>query len=303
MSRPLAVSCQGAPRDLGHDQGTFARHCIAAALREIPRSNLLDRLLPDPRAPEVRLGRDMRRYFPHLFERTIGMARGARVSERELWRLLERHADAGSGATIAAIGKPTRLVRAIDYPSTDLLLRRSEPGEGDFRSIELVLPGIVPALVGVNEHGLAVSASWDPAAPNPAGPRASAAPALVLGQDCLQRFDAVGAALEWCERRPAAGPTTLILADAAGAAAAVHVAGNERRVGLPTDDLLIAPIGSERAQCIGKAASAQPERSIASLHQILDQANEPKRTRVIIEAGTPRMGLGSVNGDTNWLTL
>ncbi|MBW2396552.1 MAG: hypothetical protein JRG95_20060 [Deltaproteobacteria bacterium] len=303
MSRPPAVSCQGAPRDLGHDQGAFARHAIATARRKLPRPSFPGRLLPDPQAPEVRLGRDMRRYFPHLFERTIGMARGAGVSERVLWSFLARHADVESGATIAAVGEPTCMVRAIAHSPADLIVRRSEPGESDFRSIEVALPGIVPALVGVNEHGLAVSASWGSAVRDLEGRRTSAAPALLLAQDCLQRFDAVEAALEWCSRRPAAGPATLVLADAAGACAGVYVLGDERQVFHPKDGLLIAPFGGERARRIEKAASAQPQRDMASLHKILDESNEPSLTRVTIEAGTPRLGLSSANGDTEWLTL
>ncbi|MCP5058349.1 MAG: hypothetical protein GY937_16725 [bacterium] len=303
MSRPPAVSCQGAPRDLGHDQGAFARHAIGTARRKLPRPSFIDRLLPDPQEPEICLGRDMRRYFPHLFERTIGMARGSGASERVLWSLLARHAETESGATIAAVGAPACLVRAIAHPPTDLIVRRSEPGEGDFRSIELALPGIVPALVGVNEHGLAVSASWGSAARHLEGRRTSAAPALLLAQDCLQRFDALEAALEWCGRRPAAGPATLVLADAKGASAAIHVLGDERHVLFPNDGLLVAPFGGDRARRIEKAAAAQPQRDAASLHKILDEANEPSLTRVTIEAGTPSLGLRYSDGGTEWLSL
>lgn len=303
MSRPPAVACEGAPRDLGHDQGAFARHRIAEALHDVARPGFWRRLLPDRRAPEILLGRDMRRYFPHLFERTIGLARGAGVSERRLWSLLESHGGQESGATIAAVGEPTLIVRAMALPPAALLLRRSDPGEGDFRSIELAIPGIVPALVGVNERGLAVSASWSAAAQGLRGPRTSAAPALLLAQDCLQRFDRLAAALEWCERRPAGGPATLVLADAAGDLAAIHVVGDERRVVRPDQGLLVAPLGSERTRRIEKGAAAASGRDASHLHRALDEAGEPRATRVILEAGTPRLGLCDASGNTDWVAL
>ncbi len=301
--RPPAVSCEGAPRDLGYDQGAFARHGVATALRGLPRPGWLDRLVPDPHELEVRLGRDLRRYYPHLFERTIGLARGAHVSQRALWALLGRHAEAESGATVAAAGAPGSVLRAIDRPPADLLLRRSAPGEGDFRSIEIALPGIVPALIGVNEHGLVVSASWTAAVPGLEGPRACSAPAPLLAQDCLQRFDSVAPALEWCERRPAGGPTTIVLADAGGELAAIHVVGAERRVVLPDGGLLIAPQNGERALRLAKAAATEPRRDGAALGRILDLGGVAGGLRVLSQAGRPSLAICGSGRAPAWIDL
>ena len=43
-----------------------------------------------------------------------------------------------------------------------------------------------------------------------------AAPAWLLAQDCLERFEALGPALDWCCERPGGGGGALLLADAGG---------------------------------------------------------------------------------------
>jgi hypothetical protein len=53
---------------------------------------------------------------------------------------------------------------------------------------------------------------------------------LLLAQDCLQRFEDVAGALEWCRKRPVEGEQSFVLADAGGAVATVVVSGRERRV-------------------------------------------------------------------------
>ena len=80
------------------------------------------------------------------------------------------------------------------------IVRRSLPEIG-FASVELTLPWLAPAVAGVNEKGLAVAIVPE------AAERAALAfspPALLLVQDCLQRFADLESALEWCARRPAA---------------------------------------------------------------------------------------------------
>lgn len=299
MSRPPAVACEGAPRDLGLDQGRFARHQVAQALREVPHPGFLDRWFPDPHEPAVRTGRDLRRYFPHMAERTTGLARGARVREQALWQLLRDSVGERSGATLAAAGC---VVRAVDAPSADLLVRRSAPGE-DFRSIELVLPGLVPALAGVNEHGLVVVGSWT-ASPGVEDTEPCRAPGLLLVQDCLQRFRGVGAAVEWCERRPAGGETTIVLADATGALAAVHVTPQVRQVVEPRDGLLVAPFATERAEALRKEVASATRLDAATLAAALLTGGEAGAVRIHLEPGVPRLGVqGAGDGSPEWIEL
>ena len=78
-----------------------------------------------------------------------------------------------------------------------------------------------------------------------------AAPAALLAQDCLQRFDRVEKALEWLERRPAGGRARFALADATGAAALFEIDGAERKRAEPREEPLTPPT-SERC-CIAVA--------------------------------------------------
>ena len=299
MSRPPAVACEGAPRDLGLDQGRFAHHLVAQALGELPTAGFLDRWLPDPHEPAVRLGRDLRRYFPHMAERTTGLARGARVPERALWELLRGVVGRTSGAALAVAGS---VVRAIDFPALDILVRRSTPGE-DFRSIDLVVPGLVPALAGVNEHGLVVVASWSVGS-GVEDTEPCRAPGLLLVQDCLQRFSGVGAAVEWCERRPAGGETTIVLADGSGALAAVHVTPQVRQVVEPRDGLLVAPFATQRAEALRKQVSSATRLDGASLGAALRAEEEARDLLVHFEPGAPRLGVqGPEDAAPEWIEL
>jgi hypothetical protein len=286
------VACKGAPRDLGLDQGRFARHQIGSLLRGRPAPGWLDRWLADPHDAEVRVGRDLRRYFPHMAERTIGLSRGASVDERQLWGLLRDQVAQPSGAVLARSGE---LLRSLG-PEGEVLIRRSAPGE-DFLSIELARPGLAPALAGVNEHGLVVAGAWQPSE-GPDHDEPCRAPGLLLVQDCLQRFESVEAAMEWCECRPAGGETTLVLADASGALAGVHVTSTIRQEIEPRDGLIVAPFATERAEALRKAVA-----ETAGLDAALTQCGEPEALRVHLEPGTPRLGLAKAGGDVTWVGL
>jgi len=116
----------------------------------------------------------------------------------------------------------------------DWILRCSRPEVG-FASLEVTLPWLVSALAGVNERGLAVAIapSKSPAASG------SEPPALLLVQECLQRFSDLDASLDWCLKRPAAGPARLLLGDASGEVAIVEIGGHDRRV-VRADDRVLA---------------------------------------------------------------
>jgi len=223
VSGPAVISCEGAPRDLGLDQG---RACAAAIRDRVARAggrgDWLGRWRPFERGALARAratARDVRRHFPHLDERVIGLARGARVPELALHHLLacELAGEEQSADLRAGFDAEGRLVIATSDPG---ILRHAEPDAG-FASAEWTLPWLPGALAGVNRAGLAgavVSSSGHPAG-------GCAAPAFLLLQNCLQQFETVENAGEWCERRPAGGTAELWLADAAGARAVVSVAG------------------------------------------------------------------------------
>ena len=238
------MRCAGAPRDLGLDQGQAAREAIRSALRERFRGRAawqaLRELLPGSRS--ARAWRDLESYFPHHAERMLGLSLGARVPTRalvsELAQLLA--GDAGLAAAVSGERAPGTLVARSFAPrgGTDLVLRHSAP-DNDYRTLELASAWSVAATIGVNEHGLAASAT---ALPAPDALLAGcAAPAALLVQDVLQRFDAVDKAVEWALRRPAGGHATLLLADAAGRTALVSIEGRKRRLLGDGEAFLVGP--------------------------------------------------------------
>ena len=242
------VHCTGAPRDLGFDQGiALAPRIAREALRETPRAQparWFCEHAPTRHARAVRRAwRDTKRHFPHMAERALGLARGGGVSTFALAGLLARAgACAPSAVRVFESEEGLLLARVLEAPRDALALRHSAPAPG-YASAEVTLAWQTPALLGVNAHGLAVSGaraeeklalsiSAARFASEQTSPRvrelqpsACAAPAVLLVQDCLQRFDTVAKALEWIARRPAAGGAELWLADAHGARARVRVTG------------------------------------------------------------------------------
>jgi hypothetical protein len=241
----LRVACRGAPRDLGLDQG----HACAQEVARIVAASAggaLARIFAAIRPPAAQrdVERDTLRYFPHMAERSAGLASGARVSSLALAGLSAQpeHAPADALRVVKGARGPC-IARAI--PTEALVVLRESAPDSDYRSLELVAVAHVAPLIGVNEHGLAVGTVLLGAGGE------CAAPASLLAQDCLQRFDRVEKALEWLERRPAGGRAHFALADATGAAALFEIEGAARKRVDPHEDPL-TPATSERC-CIAVA--------------------------------------------------
>lgn len=194
------------------------------------------------------LDRSLWRSFPHQSEslRGLGVAAGVPAA----WLVSELTRLRVDPAPAAALTDPAGVLgRRIDGA---WLLRRSRP-EGLFASIEIARHGVAAALIGVNERGLA-------AAVLPGRGDRSQAPAWLLVQDCLERFEALEPALDWCRARPGAAGGGLLLMDASRAAALIHFDA-ERRVTRPSGHrLLHAPEAELPAleQSLG-ACTAEPE--------------------------------------------
>ena len=126
-------------------------------------------------------------------------------------------------------GKRALLERSLPHrldEEAGWIVRESRPEVG-FRSIEIGLPWLVSAVAGVNEGGLAVVAGpllWGTPG------RAGWPPPLLLVQECLQRFEDLEGALDWCQKRPVEGEQSFVLADASGAVATVIANGRTRRI-------------------------------------------------------------------------
>ncbi len=218
------IECEGAPRDLGLDQGRRCRAAVRRVLAGERRARWL-RLVPARAHRAASLDRELRRHFPHLSERLDGLARGAGVGRAALVRALARGLDADPEGGAPPASEATVAVRTASgpllarAPAAGLAIRRSRPEVG-YRSLEVTAPWLVSALAGVNEAGLAAATVALPCAVENAH---ASAPALFLVQECLQRFASVDSALDWCGRRSAGAGCALLFADAGSDVAGVEV--------------------------------------------------------------------------------
>jgi hypothetical protein len=294
---PNLVRCEGAPRDLGLDQG----EACAAALRRL-RDAL--RGSPAPRPPE----RDLRRHFPQLAERLEGVARGGRVPVRillsalacELGSARQREhpvtrAAALWGFTATWTGSGATLAWAARGAELPWRVRESKPENG-LASLEIVAPWLPGGVAGVNAAGLAVACTTLEAS---LASSACAAPAFLLVQECLQRFERVEGAEEWCLHRPAGGRATILIADAAGGLVGVEVAGAERERLLAQNGILASPDAPvHRPQIAAKAMATpgldRPARLAlllqhACAEELFSQTAEPRVASVALDARERRL--------------
>jgi hypothetical protein len=311
LAAPLEVTCAGAPRDLGLAQGTAARAAVRGAVARLPLASRLRAALGADREV-ARAARDAACHYPHASERLAGLARGAGVGRAALAALLAREL-AGGGAWPATAGEalasspgdgPGLLARSLDVApgarALPWILRTSAP-EHDWRSVELALPWLVPAVAGVNERGLAVVGVVRPAAPGSL--ERCAAPALLLVQECLQRCDGVAKAIEWCERRPSGGSAALLLADPSGEVAELRLDGGSASVERPRDGVLAAA-GPGRVHELEKACAARTPLGAEALAEVLAAPpwpGAPARAAVVLDPSAPALALRSPDG--RWTRL
>jgi len=279
------IDCAGAPRDLGFDQGIQCRAALAAAFRSQSRAERLRlHLPPEPIVCRtVRL--EIRRFYPQQSEMFEAIAHASRVPLAWLITMLaepRRPAPPADALVLAAASALTDcgglLARALP---PDAIVRRSRPESG-FRSIEWTQPWRVAPLAGVNEAGLAVVCASSPAAGAPAR---SAAPAALLAQDCLRRFDSLDGAIDWLLVRPGGGSSLLALADRSGEIAGVAVDGDRRRIFRPAEGLLVHTGGHARQADIEKALREACPLLGADLGPVFGMP------LVVVEPGRRRIGL------------
>jgi len=262
---PREFVCEGAPRDLGLDQGRACRDELRSRFARSPFWKRWRHELGSSEKRTARLARDLKRHFPQQSEALEGMVRGAEVPQGWLFALLARELGAdvptrvGEAVALAAdasrAGGNSIVARTL---GCEPVVRRSRP-EGGFASVELTLPWFTTALAGVNEGGLA--ATWI-ALPGGFAGDGCAAPAALLIQDCLTRFDSIRGAADWCTGRPCGGRAVILLADAGGDVTALEVAGRARRVRAPEAGVVIA--GEETAAVAALGAHAKPDLETAA---------------------------------------
>jgi len=281
-----AIVCEGAPRDVGSDQG---RVCAEPLRERYAAKPWLERVLLRLGRGGSQVGRDLARHFPHQAESVAGLAVAAKVPAAWLTDMIEQEFR-DTSALSAAVGAPftdggSLVARTL---TGECIVRRSRP-EGVFRSVEVTRPWLTAALAGVNERGLAVAVvAWGAAAGN------CAAPCALLVQDCLERFEALDAALDWCMARPGGGCATLLFADAQGEVAGVRIAGDARRVLRPADGFLQAGAVPARA---GELAKTLRDEAAPLDAAILADRLSVEAPAVLLEPAERRLTLGRESFD------
>jgi hypothetical protein len=291
------VHCAGAPRDLGLDQGEALRARVRESLRAAARGPALVGELREwlPWSRSARVWRDVQAYFPHHAERTRGLSIGARIPTRALAARLAGLL-AGDGGLV--VGLSALLARSFG-PGADpdaWVVRHSAP-DNDYRSVELAPVWGAAAALGVNERGLAATATALPAA-DPLL-RGCAAPAALLVQDVLQRFDAVDKAVEWALRRPAGGCASLLLADASGRLAGVAIEGRKRRL-LDANGAMLAGLGPAAALASLEKTLAEGALDAAGVARLLAEASARPRLVVVADPVARRLGVRRGDAAIEW---
>lgn len=265
MTFEADLSCAGAPRDLGRDLGLACRERIRARVGQRALGERLRDGLGLPDAAVASWLRDVRRYFPHQHEWLEGLARAVDLPLQAIARtsiaVLEAERDAMLVA--ADFDGAVRLWRRV--PAT-ALPRRVAP-EGRFESLELGAAILTSPWIGVNDRGLALAIAGG-ATPG----RGRAVHGALFARDCLERFDALESALDWCAGRPAAPGAALVLADAAGDFAGIALESSGRPVRRADDGVLVMGGDAEAARELGAALRklrSDPEAFEARVHEAL----------------------------------
>jgi hypothetical protein len=286
------LECDGAPRDLGGDQGRGWHD----ALRPHAGGGLLARLraLASPAERDTsRALSELKRHFPHQWEQLEGMARGAGASVRDLGgAMLETLAGLTGPGPVAFVRDSAP--RLGCWLPADARPRRARP-EGRFQSLELTLPILTTPVAAVNEAGLGLVMGF-----GPFGHERGRAPAALLLRDCLERFESVEPALAWCLGRPAGAPGLILLADASGDVAGVEILRSERRVRRPVNGLLVLGRPEGREAALAKALS-DPERSETELERALVAALPDTDPGAIAQIDPLRRRLRAASGA--WLEV
>ncbi len=297
MSPPRAVRCAGAPRDLGLDQGQAFGALVREQLGALPwRGARLREWLPGSRSR--RIWRDLQCYFPHHAERTLGLSAGAGVPARALVAPLSGLLDGDGALALGAQGAGEgRALLGRSFTAPDVWAVRHSAPDNDYRSVELAPVWSVAATIGVNQHGLAAMVTALP--PAAAALAGCAAPAALLVQDVLQRFDTVDKAVEWALRRPAGGFAALLLADAAGALGGVRIEGRARRALTPDAGLLFGLTPPAQQATLEKAAVASQRLDAEGLAQGLSGAPDASVGAAIADPLGARLGIAR-GGAIEW---
>jgi len=258
------IECVGDPRAMGHCQGLAYKSSIQDRVTsnggQVGRGRLPSlRALTSGSLLGQGTGREIIRHYTHLAERMTGIARNADIRLDALMDLFFQNTGGASprnelvaeafvfGAEAvegrAEGGLVMRTLSGDSVDSSPWILRKSVPEVG-FQSIEVTLPWLATSVAGVNDAGIAVaiaprSASYGGGV-NAGAVNARRAPhAVLLVQECLQRFDSLEGCVDWCNKRPRSGNVSLVIGDASQRLVQVEVEGDQCRIIEPLAGMLL----------------------------------------------------------------
>ena len=210
----------------------------------------------------------LRRDYPEMYERLLGIARSADIPVRTLFLLNALEAfmscvtdstwvpgpSACSAVAVrgsrSASGHPI-IARNFDYLPTVrpyYVLRETRPA-GGLRSLDFTMAPLAGAVDGVNEAGLCITYNY--AFTTDRSPAST--PISCSIAEALERCSTVPQAAEWIASRPRWGGGILMLADAAGDIASLELSSTRSRLIRPADgeDILFHTncfVGSDMCQ-------------------------------------------------------
>ncbi len=254
MSLPLttypvrSVLCQGAPREMGVQQGVAMRTDLVRVRQQLRHLEAFRNRKPwwlpfwtyrwlAERKTQRLLEPALAESYPRQLERLHGLAEGAGVPPARIFLfnameplLSSVSTSTGPPAACSAVavrgsrsasGQPM-MFRNFDYlPLVQpfYFVRRSQPTSG-YAALEFTSAPLVGTIDGINERGLCIAYDYAFTTDPPPAPRA---PISYVIAEALERCASVAEAAEWIASRPRWGGALLMLVDAAGDIASLEL--------------------------------------------------------------------------------
>lgn len=255
-AKGVQVVCAGSYREMGFAQGRNLRGTILAAIDTCLNDETFRDGRPwwiptwlvlwvGKRRAARLLSVPLRRHFPEMHERLIGMSEGSGLDLRLAYfasafePLLASKSDqsvvpACSSVAIrgkrSATGEPM-VARNFDYVPVvqPFLIVREDRPQGRFRSLQFTTATTCGAFDGINEHGLCITYNYgfvtDDATPS--------GPISMLIVEALERCKTVAEAAQLISSRPRWGGAILMLADAEGDIASLELSSTQAELRRP----------------------------------------------------------------------
>ncbi|MCH2187753.1 hypothetical protein MK280_18010, partial [Myxococcota bacterium] len=165
--------------------------------------------------------------------------------------------------------------------------------------IELTQAWSVSSAAGINEASLA--ACMVPDRRSSQFERGAYPPAQLLVQECLQRFQDIEAAIDWCSHRPSSGEASLLLVDGSGGRALVTFEGKEVHVTRNPAGVYGVSSNQPLVEALGESVASPSGLDEKLLSQVLFEQSARGYVRLCCDG--PRFEVRSITGPEEVLCL